>query len=82
MRERATPDYHSMPGLMRATFTRRDEGEIAHFLLITLWRNMDSVKQFAGTDPSKAKCYPEDDAFLLEKENSSFNHAVFYDSEA
>lgn len=81
MRERAAPDYGSVPGLRRAVFTRRDEGEVAHFLLVTFWDDMDAVKAFAGADPTKAKYYPEDDRYLLEKEACSLNHQVFFDSE-
>lgn len=82
MRERAAPDYQSTPGLLRAVFTRRDDDQAAHFLLVTVWRDMESVKQFAGDDPNKAKYYEEDEAFLLEKESASLNHVIFYDSQA
>ena len=34
--ERAVPGYKSVPGLRKAIFTRRDEGEVTHFLLITI----------------------------------------------
>jgi heme-degrading monooxygenase HmoA len=81
MRDRAAPDYCAVPGLIRAVFTRRDEGEVAHFLLVTIWEGMDAVMAFAGTDPTKAKYYPEDDHYLLEKEPHSFNHLVFFDNE-
>ena len=80
MRETAAPDYGSVPGLRRAVFTRRDEADAAHFLLVTLWEDIDAVKAFAGDDPAKAKYYPEDDRYLLEKEDSSLNHEVFFDS--
>ncbi len=80
MRERAAPDYGSIPGLQQAIFTRRDEDQVSHFLLVTLWDDIKSVRAFAGDDPSKAKYYPEDDQFLLEKEDSSLNHKVFYRS--
>lgn len=77
--ERAGPDYSSVEGLKRFYFTRRDEGDVSHFLLITLWDSMEAVKRFAGEDPSKAKYYPEDDRFLLEKEAHSLNHVVFFE---
>jgi heme-degrading monooxygenase HmoA len=80
MSERAAPDYASVPGLLRAIFTRRDDEKTAHFLLVTIWTDIESVKEFAGSDPSKAKYYEEDDIFLLEKEESSLNHVVFIDS--
>ena len=81
MRERAAPDYASTHGLRRAIFSRRDDGDVAHFLLATLWDDIDAVKAFAGTDPAKAKYYPEDDRYLLEQEAHSLNHAVFFDSD-
>ncbi len=78
MKERAAPDYASVSGLKQLLFTRRDEGDIAHFLLITVWENMEAVKAFAGDEPAKAKYYPEDDRYLLEKEDNSLNHRLFY----
>ena len=81
MRERAAPDYGSTQGLRRAVFTRRDEGEEAHFLLVTFWDSIEAVKAFAGDDPAKAKYYPEDDCYLLEKESQSLNYQVFFDSD-
>jgi heme-degrading monooxygenase HmoA len=81
MRDRAAPDYASVAGLRRAVFSRRDDGDIAHFLLVTVWTDIDAVKAFAGPDPTKAKYYVEDDRYLLEKEACSLNHEVFYDSD-
>ncbi len=77
MRERAAPDYGSVEGLERLYFLRRDDGDVAHFLLVTLWDSMESVRQFAGDEPEKAKYYPEDDDFLLEKEETSALYEVF-----
>ena len=74
---RAAPDYGSVDRLERLYFLRRDEGDVAHFLLVTIWDSMDSVKQFAGDEPEKAKYYSEDDDFLLEKEVTSALFEVF-----
>jgi heme-degrading monooxygenase HmoA len=78
MRERAAPDYGSVDGLQKLFFLRRDEGDVTHFLLITFWDSMESVKKFAGEHPEKAKYYPEDDDFLLEKEAESVMYEIFY----
>ncbi len=78
MKMRAAPDYGSVAGLQRLFFTRRDERDASHFLLITVWDSIEAVKKFAGDDPSVAKYYPEDDEFLLEKEDHSLNHQVFF----
>ena len=78
MRERAAPDYGSIDGLINLYFTRRDEGNISHFLLVTIWDSMDAIKAFAGNDPTKAKYYPEDAQYLLAQDETSFNHMIFH----
>jgi len=49
---RAVPDYKSVPGLRKVIFTRRDEGDIAHFLLITIWESLEAMKQFTKGEGS------------------------------
>jgi heme-degrading monooxygenase HmoA len=79
MKARAVPDYSSVDGLKKLLFLRRLEADVAHFLLVTHWDSMDSVKAFAGDQPEKAKYYPEDDQFLLEKEDTSALYEVFFE---
>ena len=79
MISRAAPDYNSVDGLLKLYFQRRNENIIAHFLLVTIWDSMESVKKFAGEHPEKAKYYPEDDTFLLEKEETSALYEVFFE---
>lgn len=80
MIERAAPDYRSVEGLKKLYFTRRDEGDVAHFLLITVWESMAAIQAFAGADPSRAKYYPEDDRYLLEKDAHASNHRLFHEA--
>ncbi len=80
MKARAVPDYSSVEGLKKLLFLRRSESDVAHFLLVTHWDSMEAVKKFAGERPEKAKYYPEDDDFLLEKEETSALYEVFYES--
>ena len=77
--ERAVPDYSSVDGLLKLYFTRKDEGKVAHFLLVTIWDSMESIKKFTGDEPELAKYYPEDDEFLLEKEKYVQMYQVFYE---
>jgi len=79
MKQRAVPDYSSVEGLQKLLFLRNNEKDVAHFLLVTYWDSMESVKKFAGEQPEKAKYYPEDDQFLLEKEELSALYEVFYE---
>ena len=77
MKERAVPDYSSVDGLKKLIFLRDVQADVAHFLLVTHWESMEAVKAFAGQRPEKAKYYPEDDEFLLEKEETSALYEVF-----
>jgi len=79
--ERAVPDYSSVDGLMKLYFQRKNEDTIAHFLLITIWDSLDSIKKFAGPEPELAKYYPEDDLFLLEKEKYVSIYQIFYEKD-
>ena len=78
--ERAAPDYKSVPGLRKVIFSRRDEGDVTHFLLITIWDSIEAMERFTGGDPWKAKYYSEDDDYLLEKEEHVQIYRIFYES--
>ncbi len=80
MKERAVPDYSSVDGLKKLLFLKDVKADVAHFLLVTHWDSMEAVKKFAGENPEKAKYYPEDDDYLLEKEDTSALYQVFYES--
>ena len=54
---------------------RRISDDRAEFLLVTLWDSMEAVRAFAGTDERVAVFYPEDDAFLVDRER----HADHFD---
>jgi heme-degrading monooxygenase HmoA len=61
-------DYVKTTGNCGVYVLRRQEGEVAHFLLITHWDSVEAIKGFAGDDYERARYYPEDDDFLLERE--------------
>jgi hypothetical protein len=62
------PDYRATPGNRGVLVQRRIEGDVAHFTLTTVWDSLASIKAFAGEDHEKARYYPEDDDYLLERE--------------
>ena len=66
--ERALPDYRSVPGNVSARVLERQDGEVTHFITLTMWDSMAAIHGFAGADVEIAKYYPEDDEFLLEFE--------------
>ena len=59
------PDYRTTEGNRAVYVLRRIEEDRAHFLTLTHWDSIGAVKRFAGSDPNKAKYYPEDEEFLL-----------------
>ncbi len=61
-------DYAGTPGNRGVQVLRRAEGAVTHFLLTTFWDSLDAIRAFAGPDAERARYYPEDDAYLLERE--------------
>ena len=61
-------DYRETAGNRGVLALRRVEGETAEFLLVSFWDSFDAIRRFAGPDAETAVYYPEDEAFLLEKE--------------
>ena len=74
--ERAIPDYQSVPGNLSVHILERSEGEITHFITMTFWESLDSIRGFAGDDVERAKYYPEDSDFLLEFEPKVVHYEV------
>ena len=76
LRERAIPDYRSVPGNLAVRILERADGEVAHFVTLTYWDGFESIRAFAGDDIERAKYYPEDDGFLLEFEPTVVHYEV------
>jgi heme-degrading monooxygenase HmoA len=68
-------EYAATEGNRGVLVLRRFDGEQADFLLITLWETWEAIRRFAGDDVERSVYYPEDDAFLLERES----HVTHYD---
>ena len=73
-------DYGTVAGNLGVRALRKVDGGIADFLIVTYWESMDAVKRFAGENPEVAVYYPEDDAFLLEKEPFVSHYDVVFES--
>jgi heme-degrading monooxygenase HmoA len=71
------PDYRGTPGNRGAFVLRRVEGDQAHFLTLSLWDSIESIKQFAGADYERARYYPEDEKYLLEFEARVQHYEIF-----
>ncbi|HWJ85387.1 MAG TPA: antibiotic biosynthesis monooxygenase [Cellulomonas sp.] len=61
-------DYRATPGNLGALVLRRDAGNLCEVVTVSFWESMDAVRAFAGEEPDRAKFYPGDDNFLVEKD--------------
>ena len=84
LRERAIPDYQSVPGNLSVHILRREDedGERTHFTTLTIWESMAEIEKFAGVPVDRAKYYDEDKEFLLEFEPRVMHWEVAGKSEA
>jgi heme-degrading monooxygenase HmoA len=69
-------EYRASEGNRGVYVFRRIEGDVAEFLLISLWDSLDAVRAFAGEDHERAVYYPEDDDYLLEREPTVSHYEV------
>jgi antibiotic biosynthesis monooxygenase (ABM) superfamily enzyme len=66
--ETGVADCRATPGNMGVMVLRRPAGDRVEFTFISFWDGPEAVRRFAGPDPDAAVFYPEDDAFLVERE--------------
>jgi heme-degrading monooxygenase HmoA len=71
-------DYLACSGNRGAKILCRElpEQQRAEFVFISFWDSLDSIKEFAGPDISKAHYYPDDRKFLLELEPTVSHYEV------
>ena len=70
------PGSRETPGNRGVVVLERLDGDVAHFVFISLWESLDVIRAFAGDALEKARYYPEDSAFLLELEPTVTHHEV------
>ena len=70
------PGYAGTPGNQGAWMLRRDVDGKTEFVMFSLWESMDAIKAFAGEDPEVAVFYPEDDRYLIEREERVSHYEV------
>lgn len=73
---RAIPDYRSVAGNVSVHILERPDGDVTHFMTLTFWESLASIRAFAGESVETAKYYPEDADFLLEFEPTVVHYDV------
>ena len=78
LRATGFPGYRDTPGNRGVLALRRINGDRAEFLLVSLWESEAAIRRFAGDDPGRAVFYPEDDAFLVERDDRVRHYEVVH----
>lgn len=76
MRGTGIAGYESTPGNHGAWMLRRDDGDLTEFVMFTLWESLDALRAFAGDDYETAVFYPEDDRFLVRRDEQATHYDV------
>lgn len=64
LRHETFPALARMAGFVDASILRRDHNAGVEFLIVTRWRSMDAIRQFAGDD-LEAAVVPEEVAAMM-----------------
>jgi heme-degrading monooxygenase HmoA len=78
MRRTGVSDYAATDGNRGVWMLRRKDGESAEFVMFTLWDSIDAVRAFAGADYVQAVFYPDDDAYLVERDLEARHYEVVH----
>jgi heme-degrading monooxygenase HmoA len=68
--------YRATEGNRGAWMLCRDDGTRTEFVTLSFWDSLDAVRAFAGDDVERAVFYPEDDRFLVEREQTVRHYTV------
>ncbi|MET0273657.1 MAG: hypothetical protein ABW360_11765 [Phenylobacterium sp.] len=61
-------DYLATPGNLGWQMLFRDLGDgVSEVTTLSWWTDMAAITAFAGPEPERARYYPEDDRFLLDR---------------
>lgn len=76
LRATGLKEYRATPGNQGAWIFWRKVADKAEFLTVSLWDSEEAISRFAGDDISRAVFYPEDDGFLIERDETVRHYNV------
>jgi len=71
-----TPGYTAVPGNLGVMTLRRLVDGRAEFLMVSFWESEAAVRAFAGPDIERAVFYPEDDRYLVARDERVTHYEV------
>jgi heme-degrading monooxygenase HmoA len=74
--------FRETPGNLGTLGLRRIADGRAIFLVVSFWESPEAVRAFAGEDIERAIFYPEDDRFLVDRDDHVTHFEVVYRADA
>lgn len=71
-------EYRRVAGHRRTITLRRLHEGRAEFVVMSFWDSRDAIRAFAGADVERAVFYPEDDRYLVERDERVAHFDVVY----
>ncbi len=81
IKETGVADIKRVKGNKGVFLLRRNEAIFSCFMVLSLWDSFDSIRKFAGDEVDKAQYYPQDNDFLIEKDQKVFHYEIVESSE-
>ncbi|MCA0143906.1 antibiotic biosynthesis monooxygenase [Blastococcus sp. LR1] len=70
-------EYRQTPGNRGAHLLTRDLGDgRTEILTVSFWDDLEVIRGFAGEDVERAVFYPEDDRYLVDREDTVSHYEV------
>jgi heme-degrading monooxygenase HmoA len=78
LRRTGFAEYRNTPGNRAVLGLRRVVNGRAEFLLVSLWESEEAIRRFAGDDMERAVYYPEDERYLVERDDQVSHYEVVF----
>ena len=78
--ETGLTQYRATPGNLGVLALRRVVDGRAELLLLTLWESEEAIRRFAGDDIGRAVFYPQDERFLVDKDDRVSHFDVVFEA--
>lgn len=69
-------DYRRTPGNQGAWLLQRRDGERMEIITLSFRDSYEAIAKFAGDDISRARFYPEDERYLIDRERTVTHHEI------
>ena len=76
LREATFPSLTRIEGFVDASILKRPAGNGVEFLVVTRWRSMDAIRQFAGTDVNAAVVPAEVEDMMIDYDRRVAHYEV------